>query len=58
MSVHTTYDEMRDEIEEDLNRVLEKVVKMFDENIWGYKDMRKDYIIDVYIAVKSARDKI
>lgn len=32
--------------------------ELFNEDIWGYKDMREDYDIDVYQAVKKARDAV
>lgn len=58
MSVYTTYDEKRDELKEELTNCLELARKLLDENIWGYDDMSEDYAIEVYQAVKKARDTI
>jgi len=58
LSVYTTYDEKRDELKEELTNCLELARKLLDENIWGYDDMSEDYAIEVYQAVKKARDTI
>ncbi|AIW03517.1 hypothetical protein CPT_Moonbeam119 [Bacillus phage Moonbeam] len=58
MGVHTTYDEMRDRLREQLDDCLRDAKAMFDEDIWGYHEMRSEYIIDVYQAIKRARDEV
>lgn len=58
MGVITTYDDMREELRDMLNDCLKKAREMFDEDIWGYSDMKDDYIDDVYLAIKRARDTV
>lgn len=58
MGVHTAYDEKRDYLREELNDCLKLAKELLDEDIWGYKDMRDDYAIEVYQAIKNARDSI
>ncbi|MDD4000582.1 MAG: hypothetical protein PHX62_06795 [Bacilli bacterium] len=58
MSVRTTYDEKRDELRDQLAECLKLAKELLDEDIWGYDEMRSDYAIDVYKAVKTARDII
>ena len=58
MGVYTSYDEMRDRLRDNLNDCLREAKELFDEDIWGYDDMREDYAIDVYRAVKKARDTV
>lgn len=59
MGVHTTYDEMRDRLRDELNDCLRLAKElMVGEDIWGYEDMREDYAVDVYQAIKKARDKV
>lgn len=54
MSVYTDYDEKRDDLRESLEECLEKARGLLDKNVWGYTEMRKDYSLDVYLAVKKA----
>lgn len=58
MSVHTTYDEMRDSLRDKLTECVKMAKEMFDENIWGYDEMKEDYIIDIYKAIKNTRDMV
>ena len=59
MSVRTTYDEKRDELREKLNECLKMVKEdLMDEDVWGYNLMVEDYDIELYCAVKKARDTI
>lgn len=59
MGVVTTYDEMRDRVRDALTDCLSMVkTDLFDEHVWGYEDMRDDYAIDVYMAIKKARDAV
>jgi pyruvate dehydrogenase complex dehydrogenase (E1) component len=56
--MYTDYDELRDELRDDLKECLKKVKKMFDEDISGFELMRGDYIIEVYQAIKKAKDAV
>lgn len=58
MSVHTTYDDMRDNLRDKLSECLKMAKEMLDEDIWGYNEMRTDYATDVYVAVKKAKDMV
>lgn len=58
MSVHTTYDDMRDNLRDKLNECISLAKSMFNEDIWGYDEMKEDYIIDVYKTIKNARDMV
>ena len=58
MGVYTTYDEKRDELRRKLNECLSMARNLLNEDIWGHEDMREDYAIDVYQAVKKARDSV
>ena len=59
MGVHTAYDEKRDELREKLKEcVLLAKELVIGEDIWGYDQMRPDYAMGVYMAVKNARDKV
>jgi 5-methylthioribose kinase len=58
MGVYTTYDEKRDELRDKLTECLRMAKELFDEDIWGYDEMREDYDIDVYQAIKKARDTV
>ncbi|MCY9738178.1 hypothetical protein M5X17_31285 [Paenibacillus alvei] len=58
MGVYTTYDEKRDELKAKLNECVRLARELLDEDIWGYDEMKDDYAIDVYAAVKKARDKV
>ena len=59
MSVRTTYDDMRDCLRDELDKCL-KLAKdlLVGEDIWGYDEMCEDYAIDLYQAVKNARDSV
>jgi hypothetical protein len=58
MGVYTDYDQRRDNLREELNECLKLAKELLDEDIWGYNEMRTDYAIDVYQAVKKARDTV
>lgn len=58
MSVHTTYDGMRNALRDQLSDCLGLARELLDENTWGYEDMRSDYALDVYLVVKKARDSV
>ena len=58
MSVHTDYDSKRDYLRDELNDCLRLAKELLDDTVWGYDDMRDDYAIDVYRAVKKARDSV
>lgn len=61
MSVYTTYDEIRDELKSNLNECIRLASQLQDENIWGYKDMRSEYIddmLEVLIMLQKAKRKI
>jgi len=58
MSVITTYDEMRENLKNKLTECLDLAREMLDEDIWGYKDMKKGYALEVYLAVMRARDSV
>ncbi|HFK1435078.1 TPA: hypothetical protein ACGXNJ_005232 [Bacillus cereus] len=59
MGVQTTYDEMRDRLRDELNDCLRLAKElMVGEDIWGYEDMREDYAVDVYQAIKKARNTV
>ena len=58
MGVNTTYDDMRDRLREDLNECLRKAKELFDEDIWGYDEMKEGYDVDVYQAIKKARNTV
>lgn len=58
MGVYTDYDEKRDRLREHLNDCLEQARELLDTNIWGYDEMRIDYAIDVYMAIKNVVDEI
>jgi len=58
MSVTTTYDENRNELRENLNICLELARKLLNEDTWGYTEMKNDYAINLYQAVKDARDAV
>lgn len=58
MGVYTTYDERRDDLREKLNECLRMAKGLLDEDIWGYDEMNEDYSIELYQAVKRARDAV
>lgn len=58
MGVVTSYDERRDGLRKALTDCLDMAKDLLDENVWGYEDMRCDYALDVYVAVKKARDAV
>lgn len=58
MSVHTDYDSKRDYLRDKLNDCLRLAKELLDDTVWGYDDMRDDYEIEVYQAVKKARDSV
>ena len=58
MSVITTYDEKRDQLRDELSDCLRMAKELLDEDIWGYDEMKDDYAMNVYMAVKKARDVV
>ena len=58
MGVYTIYDEKRDELRSQLNDCLELAREMLDESIWGYDEMKDGYALEVYMAIKKARDEV
>lgn len=58
MGVVTTYDEKRNELRDKLQEALKIAKEMLDEDIWGYSEMKEDYAIDIYVAVKKAKDMV
>lgn len=51
----TTYDSMRDELREDLEKCLKKAVGLLDgKDVWGYDHMMDGYALEVYLAVEKA----
>lgn len=58
MSVITTYDDKRDQLRDVLSDCLRLAKKLLDEDIWGYDEMKDDYAMNVYTAVKKARDAV
>lgn len=58
MAVYTEYDRRRDKLKRKLKMCLEDARELLDPDIWGYEDMRKDYGIDVYKAIKDAYETI
>lgn len=58
MGVYTTYDEKREYLRSELSECLRLAKELLDEDIWGYDEMKDDYAIEVYRAVKLARDAV
>jgi len=58
VGVYTTYDEKRDELKRELTECLELARELLNENIWGYEEMKSGYAMDLYVAVKNARDAV
>lgn len=58
MSVITTYDEKRDKLREALKGCVKLAKELLDEDTWGYDGMRDGYAMDVFTAVKNARDLV
>lgn len=58
MSVFTSYDIIRDNLRDKLTECLDIAKNLLDESVWGYEEMRKDYAIDVYKAIKNVRDEV
>jgi hypothetical protein len=58
MGVITTYDEKRDALRDRLNESLRLAKELLDEDTWGYENMKEDYAVDVYMAVRKARDAV
>lgn len=58
MSVHTIYDEKRDRLRDALTECVDMARELLDEGIWGYDEMREDYALDLYVAVKKTRDLV
>ena len=52
MSAQTNYDDMRDELREELNKCLKLAKELVvGEDIWGYNDMREDYAMNIYLKI-------
>lgn len=58
MGVQTTYGEMRDRLRDKLTECLREAKGLMDEDTWGYDQMEEGYDIDVYQAIKKARDSV
>lgn len=58
MSVITEYDRKREKLKKKLKICLEDAREMLNPDIWGYEDMKKDYAIDLYKAIKEAYETV
>lgn len=58
MGVHTSYDEMRDRLKEQLDESLKLAKEMVVTEDWGAEQFNDDYKMEVYQAVKKARDTV
>lgn len=59
MGVYTSYDERRDRLRDNLNDCLREAKELvMAEDEWGYEDMKDGYAMEVYQAVKAARDAV
>lgn len=56
--VHTQYDETRYEVREKLTECLDKARALLNENALGYNEMKPNYAIDLYVAIKNVRDMV
>lgn len=55
MSVQTTYDDMRDELKATLEKALKQAKELvIREDVWGFDEMKENYAMDVYKAVRDA----
>lgn len=58
MGVTTTYDEMRYKLLSDMDDCLEQARELLNTNIYGYDEMKEDYALDLYVAIKRVKDMI
>lgn len=58
MSVRTAYDEKRGELRDKLTECVKLSRELLNEDMWGYTEMKDGYAIDLYQAVKAARDAV
>lgn len=58
MGYVTYYDEKREVLRDALSDCLKMAKELLDEDISGYENMRDDYALDVYVAVKKVRDMV
>lgn len=58
MGVHTTYDEMRDRLRDNLEDCLKQAKELVVTDVWGADQVRDDYALEVFQAVKKARDSV
>ena len=56
--IETTYDGLRDELRCKLKECEALAKRMMDPTIWGYDDMKKGYDLEVYTAVRKAREAV
>lgn len=56
MSVQTTADELRDEIIEDLDKLIKKINRLVFDDVWGWDDYTTPYqnrMIDFLVYLKK-----
>ena len=58
MGVITTYDEKRNHLREQLEECLRLAKELVVTDCWGSEDVREDYSIEVFQAVKKAKDAV
>ena len=58
MGVQTAYEDRRNDLRDELRKCLRMAKEMFDGSIWGYDDMDEDYIFNVFMLIKKAKDSI
>jgi virulence-associated protein VapD len=51
--MHTTYDDIRDEINKHAVEMRQCAVKLFDREIYGYNELPKDYDIKIMLAINN-----
>lgn len=56
--VETRYEEKRTKLKETLKNCLELSREMLNEDIGGYEDMPEDYSIELFVAIKNAKDAV
>lgn len=61
MNVCTTYDEKRKQLKDSIIQCIELGMELQDETIWGYDDMKEDYvddIMDIILFLQKAKRHI
>ena len=61
MGVITTYDEIKYELKNKLADCIRLALRLQDENVWGYSDMKSEYIdnmLEVLIMLQKAKRKL